>query len=132
MKAYQLFSKWIEEVWNQSNTAYINETLDENIVIHGLDPTGISVGKDAFISFYENIRRNFEELHIDFDNVVSNDQVATLYCTVTGISVDGNKVHFNGITSGKFANEKLVEVWNVFDFLKMYQQMGHILVSQIQ
>ncbi len=131
MKAYQLYSKWIEEVWNQSNTNYIDEVIDKDIVIHGLDPSGIAIGKEAFVSFYQNIKKNFKQLHLEVENIVSNDEVSTLYCTVTGVSVDGSSVHFSGITSGRFVNEKFVETWNAFDFLKMYQQMGHILVSQI-
>jgi predicted ester cyclase len=39
-------------------------------------------------------------------------------------------VNFTGIVITKFKDGKIIEGWNAFDFLKMYQQMGHRLVAE--
>jgi len=35
-------------------------------------------------------------------------------------------VEFWGVTIARVANGQLVEGWNVFDFLSMYQQLGWV------
>jgi predicted ester cyclase len=36
----------------------------------------------------------------------------------------GRSAKFSGITIAKYKDGKLIEGWNGFDFIKMYQQLG--------
>ena len=132
MSTASLFLRWIDEVWNQSNLAYLNEVLDEHVIVHGRGTTGTAEGKEAFLGFYQSIKQNFPELHLTNTIVSETDSVATCYCIVTGRSVRNAPVNFTGLCAGRFEGEKLVEMWTVFDFLKMYQQLGHIIMSELE
>jgi predicted ester cyclase len=76
----------------------------------------------------------FGDLKVDVvQTVVEGDRVATL-CHVTARHVGdamGGKatqkpVDFWGITIGRVRDGRIVEGWNTFDFLTMYQQMGWV------
>jgi predicted ester cyclase len=131
MSTTELLLQWYEEVWNKGNDAYIDQAMHRSAVIHGLDPSGTFNGMEQFKAFHKNFRDNFPTIHIKVTPLVSNEEIATGYCHVTGRSPERKEVSFTGLTVLKFKNEVMTESWNNFDFLKMYQQLGHILVSQI-
>ena len=132
MSTTDLLLRWYDEVWNNDNAAYIDEGMHPSSVIHGLDPSGSFKGIGQFKAFHKDFRANFPSIHIKVTPLVSNEDTATGYCLVTGRSIDRMEVSFTGITVLKFTNGLVIESWNNFDFLKMYQQLGHILVSGIQ
>ena len=132
MKPAALFAQWIDEVWNKANEAFLNDMLDENVITHGLDPTGTSYGRKAFKDYYANLRTYFPETHFTTEPLVENEDTATLYSTIVAKTDSGKTVSFTGISTARFKEGKIVESWNCYDFLKMYQQLGHILVSAIQ
>ena len=65
--------------------------------------------------------------------LVEGDRVAAL-CHVTGRHVGdalggkatGHSIDFWGTTIGRVENGKIVDGWNTFDFLTMYQQIGWV------
>jgi predicted ester cyclase len=132
MSTSELLRQWYEEVWNNANESFIDEKMHRKVIIHGLDPSGKTEGIDFFKTFYKNFRESFPTIHVQITPLVHDDEYATGYCHVTGRNNQGKEVTFNGLTVARFQNGKIVEGWNNFDFLKMYQQLGHILVSQIQ
>jgi len=132
MTTASLLNQWFEEVWNQSNEAFIDEMMHKDVIIHGIDSAGTTTGIDNFHQFYKNFRVTFPNVHILLEPLVHDDEVATAYCTVTGKSVTSREVSFTGLAVGRFKDGKLVESWNNFDFLKMYQQLGHIMVEPIK
>lgn len=131
MSTNELLLQWYDEVWNKGNDAYIDHAMHRSAIIHGLDPTGTFTGTELFKAFHKNFRNNFPDIHIKVTPLVSDDEMATGYCHVTGKSPGRREVSFTGLTVLKFETGILTESWNHFDFLKMYQQLGHILVSQI-
>jgi predicted ester cyclase len=50
-------------------------------------------------------------------------------CTVSATHANGKQANFSGVSIAKFEDGKLVEGWNGFDFLTMYQQLGFKLVE---
>lgn len=132
MSTAALLSQWYDEVWNKANETFIGQMMHRDVIIHGLDPTGTTKGIESFKQFYQNFRTTFPAIHVQLQHLVSNDEYATAYCTVTATNTTRKDVFFSGLCVARFKDGKLVEGWNNFDFLKMYQQLGHILVSQIQ
>ena len=65
--------------------------------------------------------------------VVEGDRVAA-HCHVTGRHVGdalggpatGRSIDIRGTTIGRVRDGKIVEGWNTFDFLTMYQQIGWV------
>ena len=129
MSTSELLRQWYDEVWNKANDSFIDVMMDKDVVIHGLDPVGTTKGIENFHTFYKNFRSSFPEVHVDVNSLVNDGEYATAWCHVSAKHEKGNHVSFSGISVAKYKNGKLVEGWNSFDFLKMYQQLGHTLVA---
>jgi predicted ester cyclase len=132
MSNYTLLHRWFDEVWHKGNENAIDELLDENAVIHGLEIDSELTGPAAFKPFFRNFRESFPSIRVELDHLIEVNDFETAYCTVTGKNVKGQEVNFNGIVVCKFKDGKMIEAWNAFDFLKMYQQTGHRLISEEQ
>lgn len=131
MTTANLLQTWFNEVWNNANETAIPQLMDKDAVLHGLDAAGTTQGIESFQQFYNNFRKTFPTVHIELTSLVHNDETAVAYCAVTAKSAKQKEVNFFGLCAAKYRDGKLIEVWNNFDFLKMYQQLGHILVEPI-
>jgi predicted ester cyclase len=116
--------KWYDEVWHNGNEIAIEEILAEHAIIHGLETDKSLTGASAFLPFYKNMRLSFPKISVELFPIVEKDGIEVAYCHVTATSQDGQQATFSGISAAKFENDKLVEGWNGFDFLSMYQQLG--------
>jgi predicted ester cyclase len=132
MSTSELLKKWYDEVWNKANDGFIEEMMDKDVIVHGLDPAGVSKGIENFKTFYKNFRESFPSVFVVVKHLVSDDEFAAVHCSVTAKTATGKEVSFAGLCVGRFNAGKLIEGWNNFDFLKMYQQLGHILVAEIE
>ena len=130
MSTSTLLRQWYDEVWNKANKNFIDEMMHRDVIVHGLDPAGTTKGIEKFKIFYENFRESFPTVHVEVEPLVSNDEFATAYCLVSAKHVKGNNISFAGLCVARYKDGKLVEGWNNFDFLKMYQQLGHRLVAE--
>lgn len=130
MSTSQLLQQWYDEVWNKANAAFIDEMMHPDVIIHGLDPVGTTNGINSFKTFYNNFRESFPTVRMNVKSLVSDSEFAAVHCSVTARSVKGREVAFNGLCIARFKDGRLVEGWNNFDFLKMYQQLGHMLVTE--
>ena len=130
MAHYTLIHRWFDEVWHNGNENAIDQLLDENAVIHGLEIENNLTGPAGFKPFYRKFRESFPSIHVDLDHLVAVNDLEVAHCTVTGKNVKGQEVNFDGIVVCKFRNGKIIEAWNAFDFLKMYQQTGYRLVAE--
>jgi len=127
--------RWFEEVWNQGQEHVIDELMADDAVFHGLGDEPIR-GPGAFRPFYHQFRTAFPDIRIVVAQVINEGDTSVLRCDVTathsgpGITdrVTGNPVRFGGICIARAKNGKLVEGWNHFDFLSVYQQVGMRLV----
>ncbi|HEY1870479.1 MAG TPA: ester cyclase [Chitinophagaceae bacterium] len=128
MSEYSRTHRWFDEVWHKGNEKAIDELMHETAITHGLDPDN-ATGTKVFKSFYHSFRSEFPSIHVELEPLVKTDDTEVSHCTVTGKSAKGHEVSFTGIVVVKFKNGKIVEAWNAFDFLKMYQQTGHRLVA---
>jgi predicted ester cyclase len=131
MSTSTLLQQWYDEVWNNANEDFISEMMDKDVIVHGLDPAGTTKGIANFQTFYKNFRESFPTVNVIVKPLVHDDETAAAYCMVSAKSAAGKDVSFSGLCVGRYKNGKLLEAWNNFDFLKMYQQLGHILVSEI-
>jgi predicted ester cyclase len=130
MSTSTLLQQWYDEVWNKGNEAFIAEMMHREVIIHGLDPVGTTKGIESFRTFYKNFRESFPTVHVDIKPLVSDGEFCAVYCHVSAKHVKGNNISFSGLCVAKYKDGKLVEGWNNFDFLKMYQQLGHRLVAE--
>jgi len=115
--------RWMQEVWNNGREDAIDEMMDSNAVIHGIEDIK-EKGTAGFKQFFRSFKTQFPQLHLEVEDVVTQDDCETSRCTVDATTAGGQKVHFTGMTHVRIKDGKIAEGWNNFDFMKMYQQLG--------
>ncbi|MET0622108.1 MAG: ester cyclase [Pyrinomonadaceae bacterium] len=129
-----LIRRWFEEVWNKGREEAIDDLFDEDGVAHGLaDETGQPLrGPAGFKPFFRRLRGAFPEMEVIVEDTVSEGDKVTARCTIRGrhgggelgFAATGRPVEFTGIAIVRVRDGKIVEAWNNFDFLSMFQQLG--------
>ena len=125
---------WFENLWNKGDETTIDTMLHADGVVHGLPtPDGQPIrGPEAFKPFYRKFRTAFPDLSIEIVHSVTQGDMTMAHCRVKGthngdgigLAATGRPIEFWGFALGRFDNGQLVEGWNCFDFLDMYQQCG--------
>ena len=129
-----IIRRWFDEVWNEGRSEVIEELFDEYGIAHGLsdDPANPIKGPQDFRPFYELFRQAFPNMHIVIEDTVAEGDRVAARCSVRGKhegdfmgkAATQSPIEFTGITIVRIENGKIVEAWNNFDFLKLYQQCG--------
>ena len=130
-KQSTLLYRWFEEVWNQDKEDSIDELMTGDGIAHGLSSEESLTGAPGFKVFYRGFREQFEDIHIDVHDVVSQDDMECGLTEVTAKHRDtGKKVNFSGICMVRVKDGKIAEAWNHYDFLNLNQQLGQTLAPQ--
>ena len=114
----------VEEMWNRQNLKVVDEVYSPEF----------GGGHEATKQFVSANLAAFPDLQITIqDQVAENDLVATRYMMrgthqgeFANIPPTGRHFTVTGIEMHRFADGKLVELWNVVDLLGMLQQLGVI------
>jgi len=127
-KKSSLTYRWMEQVWNNGREDAIDEMMDPDAIVHGIE--GINEpGPRGFKIFHRSFKEQFPAVHVEVDDVFTEDEYETSRCTVDGRTASGQDVHFTGMTCVRIRNGKIIEAWNSFDFKTMYEQLGFKMVS---
>lgn len=126
-----LLHRWFEEVWNQNQEDSIDKLMTEETNTHGIVAPQHPGGAQGFKIFYREFKEQFENIHFDVKDVVSQDDMECGLMEVTARHKEtGKDVKFSGICMVKIKDGKIAEAWNHYDFLHLYQQLGHVLTPQ--
>ena len=120
--------RWMQEVWNKGREEAIDEMMEANAVVHGIDDIK-EPGTAAFKQFFQNFKNQFPQIHVEVHEVVAEGDHETSRCVVNATNAGGQHVQFSGMTFVNIANGKISEAWNNFDFMSMYQQLGFKLAN---
>lgn len=133
-KNKDLICRWFEEVWNKARTDVIAEMLDKDCVIHGLsNETGEPlVGAAAFREFHKKFYDAFPNIVVTVEDTIAEGDTVVARCSVRGqhtgdslgFAATNKPILITGVAIVRVKDGKFVEVWNNFDFLSMYQQIG--------
>jgi steroid delta-isomerase-like uncharacterized protein len=126
-----------DEVWNQGNTAAIDELFTATAVTHGRTAAEDIQGADGFKQYVTRLRTAFPDLHLTVeDQIAERDKVAnrfTMHGTQKGdlqmgpdsaIPPTGKEVTITGIVINRMENGKIAETWVNVDQLALLQQLG--------
>lgn len=133
----QLVRQWFEEVWNEGREDAIDRLMAPDVLVHGLSgPHGVSVirGPQEFKPFFRTMRAALSNLQVHVIRTVVQDDCVAAHCHVVAVHsgealggpATGRPVNFWGMTIVRVRDGRLVEGWNCFDFLAMYQQIGWV------
>lgn len=128
-----LAHRWFEEVWNKGREEAIDEMFGETGIAYGLsDGTGKEPrGPAGFKPFYQSFRSAFPDIHIKVEDTICEGDKVAARCRVTathtgdglGIPATGKPIDFSGVAIIRVRDGKIIEAWNHFDFIGMYQQI---------
>jgi steroid delta-isomerase-like uncharacterized protein len=126
--------RWFEEVWNKGREEAIDEMFGEEGVANGLvDESGQPLrGPAGFKPFFRKFREAFPNVEVVVEDVVAEGDRVAARCSVRGhhrgdalgFAATEQPVEFTGMTIVRISQGKIVEAWNSFDFMTMYQQLG--------
>lgn len=126
--------RWFEEVWNKGRADAIEEMFAEDGIAHGLtDESGAELrGPAHFRTFHRRFREAFPGIEVVVEDAISEGDKVAARCTVRakhegdslGFAATNRAVDFTGMTFARVRDGKIVEAWNNFDFMAMFQQLG--------
>ena len=130
-----LVRRWFEEVWNKGREEAIDEMFAEDGIAYGLaDESGENFlrGTAGFKPFFRRFRDAFPNIEVIVEDTVAEGDKIAARCTVRGkyqadtlgFAATGQPTEFTGMTIVRVKDGKIVEAWNNFDFMAMFQQLG--------
>jgi len=128
-----LAREWFDQVWNQLDESAIDRLMHPEGIVHGLGPEPLR-GPDQFKPFFHAFRNALGGIRVDITRTVVQGDTCAVLCHVVathvghtlGAPATDRAVDFTGITMLRVKDGRIVEGWNVFDFLTMYQQIGWV------
>jgi predicted ester cyclase len=122
---------WFKEVWDEGNLDAIDRLFAPDGVAHGLGSDNIR-GPEGFKPYVTALRGALGDLEIEVVQTVTEGDRVAAHCHVVARHVgqlfaappSQQPVDFWGMTIVRVRDGQIVEGWNCFDFLRMYQQMG--------
>jgi predicted ester cyclase len=128
-----LAREWFDSVWNRLDESAVDRLMHPDAVAHGLGPEPIR-GSAQFKAFYRDFKNTFANIRVDVARAVTQGDTVAVLCHVTGNHAGdgpagratGRDVDFWGTTFIRMQDGRIIEGWNTFDFLTMYQQMGWV------
>ena len=124
---------WFHEVWDEGKEDAIDRLMARDGVVHGLGDAPIR-GPEEFKPYFRTMRAALGDLEVRVERTVVQDDTVAAHCHVIarhvgdalGGPATGRPVEFWGMTIARVVDGKLIEGWNCFDFLSMYQQLGWV------
>ena len=125
-----LVERFVEEFWNEGNTAAADELMAPDAQIHL--PTGEVVDVDGLKGFAGVFRGSFPDWHSTFEELVAeDDRVAERWTgrgthrgELQGIPPTGKRVEVPGSVFYRIVDRKIVEFRGQLDMMGMMQQLG--------
>lgn len=122
--------RWFEEVWNQGRVESIDAMFSADGRVHGLGD--LPPGPAGFKPFHAAFRQAFPDMRITIDDVIAEGDLVAYRFTARathrgaglGFDATNRRAEFTGMGFARIRNGKLVEGWNNFDELGMFQQLG--------
>ncbi|MGI8908957.1 MAG: ester cyclase [Rubrobacteraceae bacterium] len=127
-----LVRRFVEEFWNEGNTATADELMAVDAEIHM--PTGEVVNPDGLKGFAGAWRESFPDWHSTFEELIAEgDRVAERWTgrgthrgELRGIPPTGKRVEVPGSVFYRIAGGKIVEFRGQLDMMSLMQQLGAV------
>ncbi len=125
-----IYLRILEEYFAGDDEAILRASYADNHVNHFL---GIS-GAEAWIQFMAPFRMGLSDIHFTVHfQMADGDKVLNCWTAnaahtgdLMGIPATGKRVSFNGMSTARIEDGKVVEEWTMLDMLSLMQQLGAI------
>ena len=127
-----LVRRFYEEVWAKGNLDVADELFADGYERHDLRPGDPSPGAKGQKEIAAAFRAAFPDLTWDVDFVIADGEFVAGRWTATGthlgpwagVAPTQRPMRFSGVNVFRFADGKVVEIWNHRDDLGLMQQLG--------
>ena len=127
-----LVARFYAEVWDRGNVLVAYEVFADDYVRHDLRPSQAIPGPEGQSKIAQDFRRAFPDLRFDVDLLLGEGDLVAARWTATGthtgswgaLAPTGKRASFSGVNVFRFANGKVVEIWNHRDDLGLMTQLG--------
>jgi predicted ester cyclase len=126
--------EWFEQVWNRGSEEAIDRYLAQDALMHGLSGPDAQPlrGPEGFKAFWRQFRSAFPDIRIDIERTVTEGDLIAVHCHVYAkhlghglpIAPTQKPVDIWGMGMARIRNGQIVEAWNAYDFMTLYQQLG--------
>jgi predicted ester cyclase len=133
MTPEEVARRWFKEVWDEGREDAIDRLMAPDGMAYGLGD-GPLRGPAEFKPLFRMFREALGDLEITVERTVAEGDTVAVHCRVrarhTGNALGGpptgRPVEFWGMTIVRVRDDQIIEGWNAFDFLSMYQQLGWV------
>ncbi len=135
----QVIRRIFDEVWNNSNLSLVDEVYGLDYVAHVAGAPRDIAGPEQFKQFVALHGVLTSDLSFSVeDQIAEGDRVATRWTATTvpaaglvSTPADTQEVKVTGISIHRFADDKIVESWDNWDALTVYQALGADVLESV-
>jgi len=128
----ELYRRCWLECFNQGNLSVVDEFLAPNYVWHG--PSQEINSHEGVRQLAVMLRTGLPDMQMSIEQQLADgDEVATRWRIqgthkgiLFGVAQSGKRVNFTGLAISRIAQGKIVEEWEEFDQLGLFQQIGAV------
>lgn len=122
-------------IWNDGDLDLVDQLYAPDFVWHLVGMGEDVVGTAAFKELVMSFRTAFPDFNVTFDEVFAAGDRMVIRWTMTGTNTgalgemppSGQPVRLQGVAISRAVDGKTVEVWQHYNQLSMFQQMGYTL-----
>lgn len=115
---------WYSDVWEKGDIEAIDRYFAPEAMAEGLIPE-MQVGADDFRDLVMAFRHVLGEISVDLPKIVENgDWVSGILHVRTSRADNGAPLEVTGQVMARFKGDKMVEAYNQFDFISLFEQLG--------
>ena len=131
--AKEIVRRYTEEGYNQGNPEVIEETMADDVVVHGLHGVDGSVrGIDAYLEWAGNLLKAVPDAHADIEALIAEGNTAAVHWTISGtqegelgdLPPTGEDFSMRALAFFRIEDEQIVEKWYNPDETSMLRQLG--------
>lgn len=131
-----ILHRWFEEVWNQGREDAIDQMFAADGIAHGLGEEAVR-GGESYKVFFRAFRGALPDVKVTVEDTVCEGDKIAARCSVQathtgegiGVAPTNQPLDFSFMAIVRVKDDKIVEAWNVIDFMKMYQQIGILTLN---
>ncbi|WP_146343937.1 ester cyclase [Phaeobacter marinintestinus] len=121
-----LLQRWYDEVWVHGNLDAIDKFFVPDLVATGIVPE-MQMGRDDFQDLVVAFRAHVGEIDVRLPKTVEHDDWLAAFLHVHTTRADnGAPIEVTGQVMARFEGDQIVEAYNQFDFVSLFEQLGQL------
>ena len=126
MTKTEILQQWYDRVWVDGDLDAIDQFFQPDATAEGIIPE-FQVGRDEFRDLVTAFRYHVGDIRVELPKVIENgDWLAAILHVHTSRADNGAPIELTGQVMARFQDGKVVEAYNQFDFISLFEQLGQL------